>query len=178
MTTSYAARVVQQEQVHQYFSQLGILKGQGLTIGEGRAETSHKPSSSGGGDTDLSDLCDDDDPGRPQQQGETQTRQPKRASVSLSQSLKMFLPRQRDHRQEESYPPPSTQDATPLERFLTLDGCSGPSYLSRVAVTQAGCYGQGESIATRQHQAQLLAEQVVREAQTHRRGSPDSMKHM
>ncbi|OKL56891.1 hypothetical protein UA08_08039 [Talaromyces atroroseus] len=181
INASYATRVVQQEQIRQYFLQLGIQKGHDLEIGEGCAETSHqgkgtRPSSASvHSNTERSDLPYDD--GDDAEQQDQQQQQQKENFVSLSHSLKLFMPRQRENHHEESHHS-NMQDSTPLERFVTLDGCSDPSYISRVAVTQAGCYGHMESVDARQRQAQLLAEQVVRDANVHRGSSPDSMRYI
>lgn len=79
-------------------------------------------------------------------------------------SLKMFMPRQpRTQGHERPY---KATGATPLERFLMHGESSDPSYIRR----QAKCYGDMDSVEARAHQAQALADKVVRDGQA-RKGS-------
>jgi hypothetical protein len=83
-------------------------------------------------------------------------------------SLKMFLPRQPQPRGHEQ--PYEASGATPLERFMMPGDSNEPAYMRRHAMMQAQCYGDMGSVETRAHQAQVLAEKIVRDGQA-RKGS-------
>ncbi|EED12362.1 hypothetical protein TSTA_004130 [Talaromyces stipitatus ATCC 10500] len=153
---SHAAKVVHEERTHQYFSQLGILKGIDIINAEywdgGNTGACTRTGTGAGGcsranrddalpDTARRDNSDNSNGG------------------DLLQSLKIFVP----HLVEDS-------GTTPLERFLTLGESTDPSYIRHPALTQAQYYGNMDSVETRISQAHVSADRIISEGQA-RKGS-------
>lgn len=138
--------MIQQEQIHQYFSQLGVEEGHNLVIGGG---------STGKGDqNNQAATANDEGPlGSSTHQDASHT-----DPASLSESLKLFFPPERS----PEFLTAATSE-TLLERFVTLGSCNDPSYMSRPALKDANYYADMGSADTRNRQAQLSAERAYRE---------------
>lgn len=140
-----------------YFTQRGIAEGHGIMTGEGAmvsrlGEHGHASTHGSGGGTTSRDATTQREAGSRDNNGDSWD------------SIKMFMPRQPPTRGPER--PYEATGATPLERFLMHGESNDPSYIRR----QAQCYGDMGSVEARAHQAQVLAEKVVRDGQA-RKGS-------